>query len=81
MRNAQPSPSPVLHEIHVNVVSAEEASLGVAEFWSGDRLIGFTIVDDSDLTLRIGPSPDGVVLGAHALAEALAEAYRLLAAY
>jgi hypothetical protein len=34
-----------------------------------------------DFTLRIGPSPDGVVFGAHALAEALAEAYRLLALY
>ena len=65
--------------LHVNVVSAEEASLGVAEFWSGDRMIAFTLIDDGDLTLRIGPSPDGMVLGAHALAEALAEANRLLA--
>ena len=81
MTNATPSPSPVLHEIHVNVVSAEEASLGVAEFWSGDRLIGFTLIEDSDLTLRIEPCPDPVVLGAHALAEALAEANRLLALY
>jgi hypothetical protein len=77
MTNATPSLSPVLHEIHVNVVSAEEASLGVAELWSGDRLIGFTLIEDGDLTLRIGPSPDGVVLGAHALAEA----NRLLALY
>jgi len=30
MKNALPSLSPVLHDIHVNVVSAEEASLGVA---------------------------------------------------
>jgi hypothetical protein len=81
MTNALPSPPPVLHDIHVNVVSAEEASLGVAEFWSGQRMIGFTIVDDGDLTLRIAPSADGVVLGAHALAEALAEANRLLALY
>jgi hypothetical protein len=81
MTNATPSLSPVLHEIHVSVVSAEEASLGVAEFWSGDRLIAVTLIDDGDLTLRIGPSPDGVVLGAHALAEALAEANRLLALY
>ena len=79
MTNALPSPSPVLHDIHVNVVSAEEASLGVAEFWSGDRMIGFTLIEEGDLTLRIGPSADGVVLGAHALAEALAEANRLLA--
>ena len=67
--------------LQVNVVSAEEASLGVAEFWSGDRLIAFTLIEDGDLTLRIGPSPDGVVLGAHSLAEALAEANRLLALY
>jgi hypothetical protein len=79
MTTATPSLSPVLHDIHVSVVSAEEASLGVAEFWSGDRMIAFTLVDDGDLTLRIAPSADGVVLGAHALAEALAEANRLLA--
>jgi hypothetical protein len=71
--------SPVMHNIHVSVVSAEEASLGVAEFWSGDRMIGFTLIDEGDLTLRIEPCPDGVVLGAHALAEALTEANRLLA--
>jgi hypothetical protein len=44
-------------------------------------MIGFTRVEEGDLTLRIGPSPDGVVLGAHSLAEALAEANRLLALY
>jgi hypothetical protein len=81
MTNATPSLSPVLHEIHVNVVSAEEASLGVAELWSGDRLIGFTLIEDGDFTLHLGPSPDGVALGAHALAEALAEANRLLSLY
>ena len=81
MTTALPTLSPVLHDIHVSVVSPEEASLGVAEFWSGDRLIGFTLIEDGDLTLRIGPSPDAVVLGAHALAEALAEAHRLLAVY
>jgi hypothetical protein len=81
MTNALQPLSPVLHDIHVSVVSAEEASFGVAEFWSGDRMIGFTLVEEGDLTLRIGPSPDGVVVGAHALAEALAEANRLLALY
>ena len=73
--------SPVLHEIHVSVVSPEEASNGVAEFWSGDRMIAFTYIDDGDLTFRIEPGPDGVLLGAHALADALAEANRLLALY
>jgi hypothetical protein len=81
MTNALPSLSPVLHEIHVSVVSPEEASLGVAEFWSGDRLIAFTRIEDGDLALRIDPCPDPVVLGAHALAQALAEANRLLALY
>ena len=81
MTTATPSLSPVLHDIHVSVVSAEEASLGVAEFWSGDRLIGFTRIEDGDLALRIGPTADGMVLGAHALAEALAQANRLLALY
>ena len=72
---------PVLHNIQVNVVSAEEAYVGVAEFWSGDRMIGFTCIEDGDLALRIEPSADAVLLGAHALAEALAEANRLLALY
>ena len=81
MTNALPSLSPVMHNIHVNVVSAEEASLGVAEFWSGDRQIGFTRIEDGELALRIGPSPEDVVVGTHALAEALAEANRLLALY
>ena len=73
--------SAVLHNIRVSVVSAEEASLGVAEFWSGDRMIESTRIEDGDLTLRIEPDPDGLVLGAHALADALAEADRLLALY
>jgi hypothetical protein len=72
-----------MHEIQVSVVSAEEASYGVAEFWSGGRLIGFTHFDDGDLMLRVEPRDDGapVVIGAHGLADALAEANRLLASY
>ena len=73
--------TPVLHDIEVIVVSPEEASFGVTEFWAGDRQIGFTLIEDGELTLRIGRSSDDVVLGAHALAEALAEANRLLASY
>jgi hypothetical protein len=68
----------VMHDINVSVVSAEEASLGVAEFWSGHRMIGFTLIEDGDLTLRIGPDPEGLVLGARALATALAKANHLL---
>ena len=72
-----------MHEIHVSVVSAEEASYGVAEFRAGGRLIAFTRLDDGDLMLQIEPHHDGsaVVVGAHSLAEALAEANRLLARY
>jgi hypothetical protein len=72
-----------MHEIHVSVVSAEEASYGTAEFWAGGRLIGYTRLDDGDLMFCIEPHRDGsaVVVGAHSLAEALAEADRLLARY
>jgi hypothetical protein len=71
-----------MHEVHVSIVSREEASYGVAEFWSCGRLIGFTHFDDGDLMLRIEPRHDGaaVVIGAHGFAEALTEANRLLAA-
>jgi hypothetical protein len=81
MENTQPSLTPVPHNINVIVVSPEEASFGVAEFWSGDRQIGFTRIEDGELALRIGHSRDDVVVGAHALAEAIAEANRLLALY
>jgi hypothetical protein len=72
-----------MHEIHVTVVSAEEASYGTAEFWSAGRMIGFTRLEDGDLMLRIEPQPDGaaVRVAAHSLADAIEEANRLLAAY
>jgi hypothetical protein len=72
-----------MHEINVTVVSAEEASYGTAEFWAGGRLVGFTRLEDGDLMLQIEPGRDGaaVVVGAHSLAGAIAEANRLLALY
>ncbi|HTP18380.1 MAG TPA: hypothetical protein VMJ65_02175 [Solirubrobacteraceae bacterium] len=79
MQNTAPSPTPILHDINVTVVSPEEASFGVAEFWSGRRLIAFTRLEAGELTLRIASSPQDVVLGTRALTEALAEANRLLA--
>jgi hypothetical protein len=47
------------------------------------RLIGYTRLADGDLMLRIEPDHDGnaVEVGAHRLAEATAEANRLLALY
>jgi hypothetical protein len=67
-----------MHEIHVTVVSAEEAADGTAEFWAGGRMIGFTHLEDGDLMLRLEA---GVVVGARSLAVAIAEADRLLAVY
>jgi hypothetical protein len=81
MQNTPSSPTPVLHDINVTVVSPEEASFGVAEFWSGRRLIGFTCLEAGELTLRIAPSREDVVLSTRALIEALAEADHLLAQY
>jgi hypothetical protein len=67
-----------MHDIHVTVVSSDEAADGTAEFWSGGRMIGFTHLEDGDLMLRLEA---GVVVGAHSLADAIAEANRLLAVY
>ena len=80
MTNAQPQLSRIVHQLHVSVVSPEEASDGVAELWSGRALFGFTHVEESDLVLRIEPDPDGdaVVVSVRRLAQALAEAQQLL---
>ena len=67
-----------VHEIQVSVVSAEEAEYGTVEFWSGGRMIGYTHLDDGDLMLHI---ENVVEVGAHSLAEAIAEANRLLSLY
>ncbi len=68
------------YELDVSVVSPEEAEYGVAEFWAGGRLFGYTRMQDGLLVLRIEPQSDGgaVVVGAHSLAEALAHAKKLL---
>jgi hypothetical protein len=81
MENTQPSPTTPARDIHVIVVSPEEAAVGVAEFWSSERLIGVTCLEDGELTLRIGPSAEDVVLSARELTKALAEADHLLALY
>jgi hypothetical protein len=70
-------------EITVRVISPEEADHGVAEFWLGDDLFGFTRLEDSQLVLRIEPRKDGAaaVVNARSLAEALAQAKTLLESY
>lgn len=69
-----------MHEIQVSVMSPEAADHGIAEFWAGRESIGFTVLEDGDLMLRIEPRRDGtaVVVGARSLAEALGRANRLL---
>jgi hypothetical protein len=47
------------HELDVSVVSPEEAESGIAEFWAGGRLFGFTRLEDGELVLRIEPRSDG----------------------
>ncbi|MGO9887983.1 MAG: hypothetical protein ACLP0L_08765 [Solirubrobacteraceae bacterium] len=71
------------HEITVRVVSAEEADHGVAEFWLGDDLFGFTRLEDGELLLNIESRKDGaaVLVDAHSLANALAQAKALLESY
>ena len=72
-----------MHEVRVSVVSPEAADHGVAELWSAGELVGYTILDDGDLMLRIEPRRDhaAVVVGAHSLGQALSRAKQLLEHY
>jgi hypothetical protein len=72
-----------MHEIRVSVLSPEAADHGVAELWAAGDLIGYTILEDSDLMLRIEPRSDhsAVVVGAQSLAQALSRAKHLLEHY
>jgi len=72
-----------MHEISVVVVSPEAADHGVAELWAAGELIGHTILEDSDLMLRIQPGRNdtAVVVGARSLAQALNRAKHVLESY
>ena len=72
-----------MHEIRVSIVSPEAADHGVAELWAANELIGYTVLQDSDLMLRIEPRRDrtAVVVGARSLAQALSRAEHLLEQY
>jgi hypothetical protein len=56
---------------------------GTAEFWLGGELLGFTRLEDGELLLRIEPRSDGaaVLVDAHSLHDALAQAKELLQSY
>jgi hypothetical protein len=72
-----------MHEIRVSIVSPEAAENCVAELWAADKLIGYTILEDTDWMLRIEPRRDRtpVVVGAHSLAQAISRAEQLLERY
>lgn len=67
-------------EVDVSVVSPEAAEHGVAEFWVGGELFGFTRLEDGELVLRIELRGDqgALIVNAHSLAAALAHARELL---
>ena len=69
-----------MHEIQVSVASPEAADFGVAELSAAGKLIGYTILEDTDLMLRIEPGRDRtpIVVGAHSLAQAISPARHLL---
>ncbi len=71
------------HEITVRVVSPEEADYGVAEFWIGAEMVGFTYLAEGELLLSIQPRNDGsaVLVNARSLADALAQAKTKLESY
>jgi hypothetical protein len=70
-------------EISVVVAGPEEAYNNEAEFWCADELMGYTVLHQERLHLRIDPRPDGEpwLVDTTSLARALTEAYERLAAY
>ena len=70
-------------EINVIVTGPEEAYDNEAEFWSGNELMGVTVLHEGRLHLRIDSRPDGSpwLADVTTLARALADAEQRLAAY
>jgi hypothetical protein len=70
-------------EIKVVVTGPEEAYNNEAEIWRGSEMLGFTVMQEGRLHLRIDPRPDGSpwLADVHSLARSLAEASQRLAAY
>jgi hypothetical protein len=70
-------------EINVVVTGPEEAYNNEAEFWCANELMGFTVLHEGRLHLRIDPRADGLpwLADTVSLARALADAGQRLAAY
>jgi hypothetical protein len=69
--------------INVVVTGPEEAYNNEAELWCANELLGFTVLHEGRLHLRIDPRPDGRpwLADTTSLAHALTEAYERLAAF
>ena len=72
-----------MNAIEVVVSGPEEAYNNEAEFWCGNQLMGFTVLHEGRLHLRIDARADGLpwLVDTASLARALAEADERLAAY
>ena len=72
-----------MSEIKVIVTGPEEAYDCEAEFWCANEQLGFTVLHDGRLHLRIDPRSDGLpwLADVASLAVALTEASERLAAY
>ena len=72
-----------MNAIQVIVSGPEEAYNNEAEFWCGRQQMGFTVLHEGRLHLRIDPRADGTpwLADTTSLAAALAEANQRLAAY
>jgi hypothetical protein len=72
-----------MNAITVVVTGPEEAYNNEAEFWCGRQMMGFTVLHEGRLHLRIDSRGDGSpwLVDTTSLARALAEADQRLAAY
>ena len=72
-----------MNAIHVVVTGPEEAYNNEAEFWCDHQVMGFTVLHEGRLHLRIDPRADGLpwLVDTASSAQALAEADQRLAAY
>jgi hypothetical protein len=72
-----------MNAIEVIVSGPEEAYNNEAEFWCGNQQMGFTVLHEGRLHLRIDARADGTpwLVDTTSLARALAEANHRLAAY
>jgi hypothetical protein len=72
-----------MNDVHVILTGPEEAYDYEAEIWCGNEQMGFTVLHDGRLHLRIDPRADGKpwLADAAGLARALADASERLATY